>query len=341
MVYLRGLPLAGGRVEALLFITPWPPEGAIALTVAPRDLEALQPELVKRRPTESEREFHLALAARQAARPSVAGAGSSEHAYVSHQNINECIEPQKALWELVTAYGPLALRVARAFQRPGVDQEDLAQEAILALVDAIRTFDPDKGEFAPYLSRTIWLKLRDRIGVLFRTIKVPNRVLRDMRKVIAVAYAIEGKAAMREDNPYPEGASIAAIAARTRMDEVRVTELLLLSRNIISLSSHHSDEDGEGRDLMASLPGNADDDPAVKVTAWWPDGYIGDLFGSLSDQERTILLARYGFHGEPLTLSEVADELGCSDEWVRKLEKRALDKLRGFDAVRNGTLGNA
>ena len=50
----------------------------------------------------------------------------------------------------------------------------------------------------------------------------------------------------------------------------------------------------------------------------------------LESRERTILSLRYGLDNEPpMTLKEIGDRLGVTREWVRKIEFKAIRKLRG------------
>lgn len=52
----------------------------------------------------------------------------------------------------------------------------------------------------------------------------------------------------------------------------------------------------------------------------------------LDEQEMQVLSLRYplGEHEEPLTLEEAGIRLGMTREWVRQIQKRALEKLRSF-----------
>jgi RNA polymerase sigma factor (sigma-70 family) len=67
----------------------------------------------------------------------------------------------------------------------------------------------------------------------------------------------------------------------------------------------------------------------------------------LDPAEKQVVIARWGLHdGPPLTRAEVADKLRVSREWVRQLEKSALDKLSRNSVVRkaasdHGTLSPA
>jgi RNA polymerase sigma factor (sigma-70 family) len=59
---------------------------------------------------------------------------------------------------------------------------------------------------------------------------------------------------------------------------------------------------------------------------------IGDLeprMKDLSDQERTVIINRFGLEGrETLTLKEVGERLGITAERVRQIERQARERLR-------------
>ena len=57
----------------------------------------------------------------------------------------------------------------------------------------------------------------------------------------------------------------------------------------------------------------------------------------LDGRERMVLSSRYGLDNEPpLTLREIGNRLGVTREWVRKIELRAVCKLRGEPRRRPG-----
>ena len=50
----------------------------------------------------------------------------------------------------------------------------------------------------------------------------------------------------------------------------------------------------------------------------------------LTEQERQVVCLRYGLHGNrPCRQREVAEQIGLSRSYVSRIEKRALEKLRG------------
>ena len=67
--------------------------------------------------------------------------------------------------------------MARRYHSRGIDAEDLDQAACLALVQAVRTFDPDRGhDFMSYAVPTIVGGVKQHFRDLGWTIRVPRRV---------------------------------------------------------------------------------------------------------------------------------------------------------------------
>lgn len=65
-------------------------------------------------------------------------------------------------------------------------------------------------------------------------------------------------------------------------------------------------------------------DPSLDIERRDDLAALDRALARLSEQERTVLRMR----GEDATLREVADQLGCSYEWVRQVQRTAMRKLR-------------
>lgn len=52
------------------------------------------------------------------------------------------------------------------------------------------------------------------------------------------------------------------------------------------------------------------------------------LLQELDPKERRILILRYGLEGHCMSLHEVGKIFDVSKEWIRRMEKRALTKLK-------------
>lgn len=55
---------------------------------------------------------------------------------------------------------------------------------------------------------------------------------------------------------------------------------------------------------------------------------VHKLLQELDPKERRVLIHRYGLEGHCMSLHEVGKVFDVSKEWIRKMEKRALTKLR-------------
>lgn len=56
---------------------------------------------------------------------------------------------------------------------------------------------------------------------------------------------------------------------------------------------------------------------------------VWELLETLDPRERQVLLLRYGFTDhQPKSLEEIGKVFHVSKEWIRKIEKKALNKLR-------------
>jgi RNA polymerase sigma-B factor len=76
---------------------------------------------------------------------------------------------------LIEAFLPLANVTARRFARRGVEREDLAQVAALALVRAVDRRDPHRSELLPaYVSRTIEGELRRHLRDRAAAVRIPR-----------------------------------------------------------------------------------------------------------------------------------------------------------------------
>ena len=89
-----------------------------------------------------------------------------------------------------------------------------------------------------------------------------------------------------------------------------------------------SGDQGNSLSLMDVI--REDDDMLERITARENVRRVrGAVEGILTDQEREVVILRYGLFGHsPLRQREVAQKTGISRSYVSRIEKRALEKLR-------------
>ncbi|MFF9489485.1 SigB/SigF/SigG family RNA polymerase sigma factor [Streptomyces sp. NPDC014676] len=233
--------------------------------------------------------------------------------------------------ELVTAWLPMAHRIAGRFRDRGEAVEDLRQVAALGLVKAIDRFDPSRGAFESYAVPTITGEVKRHFRDRMWALRVPRRV-QELRNKVRVA--------RREltQNPGSPEPSVAAIAAHTGLteDEVSAGMEALESFSTLSLDAELSSDD-DGYSLADTL-GAADASYDIVVDR----ESAKEGLRRLPERERAILYMRFF---EDMTQSRIADRLGISQMHVSRLISRSCARVRadvmGQRTGRRGTGGHS
>lgn len=223
--------------------------------------------------------------------------------------------------ELVTAWLPMAHRIAGRFRDRGESLEDLRQVAALGLVKAIDRFDPARGAFESYAVPTITGEVKRHFRDRMWALRVPRRV-QELRNKVRIA--------RREltQNPGSPEPSVADIAAHTGLTEEEVAAGMeaLESFSTLSLDAELSADD-DGYSLADTL-GSSDGSYDVVVDR----ESAKEGLRRLPERERAILYMRFF---EDMTQSRIADRLGISQMHVSRLISRCCGKVRE-DVLRDG-----
>ncbi|MFE2278755.1 SigB/SigF/SigG family RNA polymerase sigma factor [Streptomyces sp. NPDC059454] len=233
--------------------------------------------------------------------------------------------------ELVTAWLPMAHRIAGRFRDRGEAVEDLRQVAALGLVKAIDRFDPSRGAFESYAVPTITGEVKRHFRDRMWALRVPRRV-QELRNKVRVA--------RREliQNPGSPEPSVADIAAHTGLTEEEVGAGMeaLESFSTLSLDAELSSDD-DGYSLADTL-GAADASYDIVVDR----ESAKEGLRRLPERERAILYMRFF---EDMTQSRIADRLGISQMHVSRLISRSCARVRadvmGQRTGRRGTGGHS
>jgi RNA polymerase sigma factor (sigma-70 family) len=223
--------------------------------------------------------------------------------------------------ELIQRLLPLVQSTARRYRTEGLEQTDLLQEGIVGLLRALERFDPERGvPFAAFATWWIRQSLQEARSDFMRPLRLPPKALRQLSQLKSEhqrIYQDEGRSA-----------KLGELAARTDI-EVGQAEALLAA----DVRSRSLDEAIENTDGELGTLGDLLEDP-LSATAYEDvvDAVAGDqlraLLSRLTQREREVVQARFGFDVPAEKLSEVGERLGVSAERVRQIEERALAKLR-------------
>ncbi|MFN2114930.1 MAG: RNA polymerase sigma factor RpoD/SigA [Anaerolineae bacterium] len=222
--------------------------------------------------------------------------------------------------ELTQANSRLVISMAKRYLGQGVPFLDLIQEGNLGLMRAVEKFDWRRGnKFSTYATWWIRQSLTRGLADQGRTIRVPVHMNDRIRKVYAVAHALETELGRR---PTAE-----EIASELDMDLEKVELALKASRRSVSLEKPVGHE-GES-ELGQFIEDETSEDPLESASLDLLRGDVEDILQGLTAREQRVLELRYGLRGHrAYTLKEVGRIFGLTRERVRQIEKEALRKLR-------------
>lgn len=216
--------------------------------------------------------------------------------------------------ELVTAWLPLARRLAGRYRNRGESAEDLRQIAAVGLLKAVDGFDPELGTaFIGYAIPTITGEIKRHFRDHMWSVHVPRRVQELRNRVREARYELQ---AAGSDEP-----GIGDLAEHTGLTEAEVRTGLEALHSFSTLSL---DAEQSGTEAPCSL-GDAigDDDPALDTLVERESVKPG--LHALPARERRILYLRY-FQG--MTQKSIGRELGISQMQVCRLLRRCCERLR-------------
>jgi len=220
--------------------------------------------------------------------------------------------------ELIRCNFRLVSEIAWKYVRRGLDYEDLVSEGNLGLIRAVEKFDPELGyRFSTYAVQWIRQAITRALADRGRTIRVPVYVGDQIRQVRRVASDLEAELC-REP-------TVEEIAERLSWSPDDVEKAFAAEKPTSSLDAPVTDGGSELVALVESGEEPATETAFRSIEAESLHASLGDL----GEDELHTLVRRYGLDGgEEATLSEVAAELGCSREHIRKIQRRAEVSLR-------------
>jgi RNA polymerase primary sigma factor len=230
------------------------------------------------------------------------------------------VDGNQAKRELTQANSRLVIAMAKRYLGQGVPFLDLIQEGNLGLMRAVEKFDWRRGnKFSTYATWWIRQSLTRGLADQGRTIRVPVHMNDRIRKVYAVAHALETELGRRP--------SAEEIAAELDMDLEKVELALKASRRSVSLEKPVGHE-GES-ELGQFIEDETSLDPLETASLDLLRNDVEDILQGLTAREQRVLELRYGLRGHrAYTLKEVGKIFGLTRERVRQIEKEALRKLR-------------
>jgi RNA polymerase sigma factor (sigma-70 family) len=229
-------------------------------------------------------------------------------------------DADEARRQFVNANLRLVVSIAKRYQASGLPLLDLVQDGNFGLIHAVEKFDWRKGfKFSTYATWWIRQAIQRGIANSGRTIRLPVHAGDRLTRALKARERLEGELGRA---PRP-----AEWAAEADMTEAELAEVLRFGAQVRSLSETFDDDsDTELGDLLADT---AAPEPFAAAAEAMLCTQVEGLFAVLAADEREVLRLRFGMdRGDPREVHEVAERLGLPTDAVRRLEQRALAKLR-------------
>jgi RNA polymerase primary sigma factor len=228
---------------------------------------------------------------------------------------------KNALSRMIQANLRLVVKMARDYIGRGLKLDDLIGEGNLGLIRAAEQFEPRYGtRFSTYASFWIKQSIRQALSNSTAMIRLPAHVV-----ALLCKWRKAERALARELARAP---SFNEVASSLGLSE---TQKLLIAKaqraRQVKLESTVAREAGRWSPVESSDPCGP---PDLAFESMDDKRLLRSRLACLDDRERVVLSLRYGLDDEiPMTLREIGSRFGMTREWVRKIELKAVQKLRG------------
>jgi RNA polymerase sigma factor (sigma-70 family) len=201
------------------------------------------------------------------------------------------------------------------------------QEGEVGLLRALERYEPERR--VPFWGFALWWvrqAMQQLVAELARPVVLSDHALRQVARLSEVHAGH-----LRRHGREPTAQELASGSGIDRED---VDSLLATERPARSLEAPVGGASGDGVGSFGDLLRDPlAEDEYERVVAPVAAGRATGPLSGLSERERHILSAHYGLGGPEQSLREIAAALGLSTERVRRLERRAVGKLRAGAGV--------
>lgn len=235
-----------------------------------------------------------------------------------------------AAQKLILSHLRLVVSVARGYLGYGLPHADLIQEGNIGLMKAVKHYDPDKGvRLMSFAVHWIRAEIQDYVIRNWRLVKVATT--KNQRKLF---FNLRQMKESDKSLSLPQAQEIAQTL------DVKPEEVLEMEKRMggvdLSMEGSSNDEESDALapiDYLASQEPSPLEDIEQKDTESHTKAKLKRALSELDARSRRVIEARWLAEDSegntaPLTLQELAKELGVSSERVRQIEKKALAKMR-------------
>ena len=222
---------------------------------------------------------------------------------------------------LIKANLRFVVNVAKKYQNQGLPLSDLISEGNIGLMNAIDRFDVDKGYH--FISYAVWWIRQAILKAICEKSRMIRLPLNRANELVQIEKARKEITGFRG-----EEAELREIARTLEMTTEHVSDLLSISRDLISLETPvYNEKDSSVLGDFIEDRGYVQPEALTIEKALKDD--INEVLATLTEKEADIIRFRFGLNGRsPLSLKEIGDRYNLTKERIRQIEKKALRRLQ-------------
>ncbi|MEK6829581.1 MAG: RNA polymerase sigma factor RpoD/SigA [Nanoarchaeota archaeon] len=238
---------------------------------------------------------------------------------------------QKAMKKLVESNLRFVLSIAKEYTYTGIPLEDLIQEGNLGIIKAVDRFDETKG--FRFISYAVWWIRQSIMQSAYETgssVRLPVNRINAINKVLRANDALS-----KELGREPSIREIVDFYTNKETGESELSEKDISSAYTdggmeISLNSTYSEE--SGTELHESIEGDGFREIEGNINKNSLKTEIDEVLDELTERESIILKMYFGIgNNQEMTLAEIGEKIGLTNERVRQIKEFALKKLRTYN----------
>lgn len=226
---------------------------------------------------------------------------------------------KEALNKLVTSNLRFVISVAKQYQGQGIDLIDLIQEGNEGLIEATKKWDVDKG--FKFISYAVWW-IRQKIVLALsnksRMIRIPTSQIALLQKINKMIIDFEVK---NERSP-----SNAEISKLTGIPEYKIPNILAAITKFVSVDSPISDDEGTMLDIIPNKNSLSSDYSLIEESK---TNEINRIINILTPREQDIIRMYFGINCDSMTLDNISNKFGITNERTRQIKDGAIKALKG------------
>ncbi len=227
---------------------------------------------------------------------------------------------ERALNKMVSANLRFVISVAKQYQGHGLTLEDLIAEGNIGLIIAAKRFDETKGfKFISYAVWWIRQSIMQAIAENSRVVRLPLNKVSAIQKV--------SQAFSRLEQEYERAPSNEEIGEVLESNSDSIGNLFIYAQKQVSVDAPLME--GEDNSLLSVMANFDSDIPTDDLMRESLGKDIERVLVNLKEREADVLRLSFGLNGmTPMTLEEIANNLGLTRERIRQIREKGLRSLR-------------